>query len=256
MDDLVGERNFETYGNEFPLLIKFIDASDWLSIQVHPDDALAASRGIGNGKTEMWYILDAEPGAELITGFNRKLDRELYLESVENNTLREILNVEKVANGDVYYIPSGRVHALGPGILLAEIQQTSDTTYRIYDWDRVDAQGNSRELHSELALDAIDFGFHESYRTNYPRTRNQTVPVVESPYFTTRILDFNEPIRKDYSSLDSFVLQVCVSGSAQVHWENGLVTLTTGEVILLPATLDSVFLVPEPNCKILEVYNG
>ena len=254
MDDLVGEAAYETYGTEFPLLIKFIDASDYLSIQVHPDDALAASRGIGNGKTEMWYILDADPGAELISGFNRKADRELFLDFLEKNTLREILNVEKVEKGDAFFIPSGRVHALGPGILLAEIQQTSDTTYRIYDWDRVDDHGKRRELHTQLALDAIDFGFQESYRTNYPKTRNRTVPLVKCPYFTSSILDFNEPIRKDYSGLDSFVLCVCVDGTTQMHYEQGMITLTKGEVILLPAIMDGVFLIPEPNCKILEVY--
>lgn len=254
MDDLVGERVFEQFGNEFPLLVKFIDATDYLSIQVHPDDALAASRGIGNGKTEMWYILDADKDSELISGFNQVVDRDIYLKSVENGTLKDILNVEKVSAGDVFYIPSGRVHALGPGILLAEIQQTSDTTYRIYDWDRVDDQGNGRELHTELALDAIDFTFHESYRTNYPRVRNKTMHVIESPYFTTNILDFNEPMRKDYSSLDSFVLYVCVGGASQIHYENGMVTLTMGEVILIPATIDDIFLVPEPNSKILEVY--
>ncbi len=254
MDDLVGEKAFDTYGVEFPLLIKFIDANDYLSIQVHPDDALAASRKIGSGKTEMWYILDADSGAELITGFNRKIDRESYLESVRNKTLRGILNTETVSKGDVFFIPAGRVHALGPGILLAEIQQTSDTTYRIYDWDRVDNEGNPRELHTELALDAIDFTLHASYRTNYLKASNKTVPVVESPYFTTSILDFNEPIRKDYGNLDSFVLLICTEGAAQIHHEQGMVTLTKGEVTLLPAILDHVSLVPEPACKILEVY--
>lgn len=254
MDELVGEHAFEEFGTEFPLLVKFIDANDYLSIQVHPDDALAAGRGLGNGKTEMWYILDAEPGATLISGFNSRVNREIYLESLENNKLRDILNVEEVASGDVYYIPAGRIHALGPGILLAEIQQTSDTTYRIYDWDRVDPSGNPRELHTEEALEAIDFTYHESYRTNYSKAKNKTVPVINSPHFITNLLDFNEPVQKDFSGLDSFVLQVCVEGAAQIHYEQGMVTLTKGEVVLLPATFDSVFLVPEPNCRILEVY--
>lgn len=254
MDDLVGEEAFEKFGNTFPLLVKFIDATDYLSIQVHPDDALAASRGVGNGKTEMWYIIDAEKGAELISGFNQPVDKDHYLKSLDDGTLKEILNVEKVSAGDLFYIPSGRVHALGPGILLAEIQQSSDTTYRIYDWDRVDETGKGRTLHTDLALDAIDFTFHTSYRTDYQRVRNKTVHLIESPYFNTNILDFNEPMRKDYSSLDSFVLYVCVGGASQLHYENGMVTLTKGEVVLIPAIIDDVFLVPEPNSKILEVY--
>ena len=167
MGELVGDKVFDQFGNEFPLLIKFIDSNDWLSIQVHPDDFLARKRNIGFGKTEMWYMLDATDDAELIAGFNKKTDKDEYLQHLENKTLKEILNFEKVEKGDVFYIPAGRVHALGPGCLLAEIQQTSDTTYRIYDWDRIDAAGMFRELHTEEALDAIDFEFHESYKTEY-----------------------------------------------------------------------------------------
>ena len=161
MEDLVGEVAYERYGNEFPLLIKFINSNDSLSVQVHPDDMLASKQRIGNGKSEMWYILEAEPGAEIINGFNRKLDVKTYLKFLEKNNLTEVLNVEKAHKGDVFYIPAGRVHALGPGILLAEIQQTSDITYRIYDWGRLDEKGNARELHQELALEAIDFNLPE-----------------------------------------------------------------------------------------------
>ena len=157
MGDLVGEEVYEKYGNEFPVLIKFIDANDFLSIQVHPDDNLAKKRHAGNGKTEMWYIVEASPEAELISGFSKKVDKETYLEHLQNKTLKEILNFERVKAGDVFYMPAGRVHAIGPGILLAEIQQTSDITYRIYDWDRLGVDGSLRELHTDLALDAIDF---------------------------------------------------------------------------------------------------
>ena len=253
MDDLVGEAVFEKYGEEFPILVKFIDSNDYLSIQVHPDDVLAAKRGIGRGKTEMWYILDANPGAELITGFNRKMDRETYLRFLQETRLTEILNSEKAEKGDLFFIPAGRIHALGPGLLLAEIQQTSDTTYRIYDWERVDKSGVSRELHTDLALDAIDFGFHENYRTPYRSLPNTTVELVKSPYFTTRLIEMDHPMRKDYSLVDSFVIWLCSEGSATVSYEGGTEKICRGETLLIPAIMDHIGLVPDGECKILEV---
>jgi mannose-6-phosphate isomerase len=254
LDELVGESVYEKYRNEFPILIKFIDSNDYLSIQVHPDDQLAAKRNIGNGKTEMWYILDADDNAELISGFSRKMDKTTYLDHLNNKSLREILNVEKVKKGDVFYIPSGRVHSLGPGLLLAEIQQTSDTTYRIYDWDRVDEKGKSRDLHTDLALDAIDFSVFDSYRTPYRKSVNKTVSIVDSPYFTTNIIDFTIPVHKDYSPLDSFVIFVCVEGSSTVQTEDSRESLKAGETMLIPAIIDTVDLIPDTNCKILEVF--
>ena len=254
MEDLVGEKAFEKSNTEFPILIKFIDSNDYLSVQVHPDDELAAKRKIGNGKTEMWYILEAEKNAELINGFNRKMDKKTYLDFLEKKQLKEILNFENVTQGDVFFIPSGRVHALGPGILLAEIQQTSDTTYRIYDWDRLDDHGHSRELHTELALDAIDFLQPDSFRTNYPRIINKSVNIVSSPSFTTNLLSFDQVFRRNYEAVDSFVILVCVEGSALV--DNGFAKeiLKAGEVILIPAILDNINLKPDRECKILEVY--
>lgn len=254
MEDLVGESAFDHYGNEFPLLVKFIDSNDSLSIQVHPDDALAARRGIGNGKSEMWYILEAEPGAEVISGFNRKMDPKTYLEFLAKNKLTEILNREKVNRGDVFDIPAGRIHALGPGILLAEIQQTSDTTYRIYDWDRVDDKGKPRELHQDLALEAIDFSLPASFRTSYRKVLNQTVPLVESIHFTTQILTFDKAIRKDYSELDSFVIYVCVEGSLRIECGSSIETLKKGEVLLIPAVLQNAILIPSKESRILEVF--
>lgn len=254
MEDLVGEAAFDRYGNEFPLLIKFIDSNDSLSIQVHPDDALAARRGIGNGKSEMWYILEAEPGAEVISGFNRKTDEKTYLDFLEKNRLTEILNSEKAHKGDVFYIPAGRVHALGPGILLAEIQQTSDTTYRIYDWGRVDDKGKARELHQDLALEAIDFTVPDSYRTPYRKVMNQTIPLVDSPHFTTQILAFNKAIRKDYAALDSFVIFVCVDGAVKVECGSSIENLKKGEVILIPAIIENVILSPSEESRLLEVF--
>jgi mannose-6-phosphate isomerase len=254
MEDLVGEASFERYGNEFPLLIKFIDSNDSLSIQVHPDDTLAARRGIGNGKSEMWYILEADPGAEIIDGFKRKIDVKTYLDYLERDAITEILNTEKAHRGDVFYIPAGRVHALGPGILLAEIQQTSDTTYRIYDWGRVDEKGMSRELHQEQAIEAIDFTVPESYRTAYRNILNQTSPLVDCPHFTTQILSFDKAIRKDYTELDSFVIYVCVEGFIRVECGSSIETLKKGEILLIPAMVEKVILSPKTESRILEVF--
>jgi mannose-6-phosphate isomerase len=254
MDELVGEKVYERYPAEFPILVKFIDANDWLSIQVHPDDALAARRQAGSGKTEMWYILDADPGAELISGFNRPMNTASYLEVLKQQRLKEVLNTEKVKKGDAFFIPAGRIHALGPGILLAEIQQTSDTTYRIYDWDRVDDKGQSREMHTDLALEAIDFSPVDSYRINYRSVMNKPATLADSPFFTTNLFEIDRPATKDYAALDSFVIYVCVEGKGEVRSGDVITSLATGEVMLLPATMEEVSIVPDPNMKILEVY--
>jgi len=254
MDDLVGDKVFTQFGNEFPVLIKFIDAKDWLSIQVHPDDELAKKRKIGSGKTEMWYIMDSEKNSELISGFNKNLDKEKYLEIFQSKKLKEILNYERAKKGDIFFMPSGRVHALGPGILLAEIQQTSDTTYRIYDWDRVDEKGNSRELHTEEALDAFDFNHYDSYRTEYKKEKNKTVEAVECPYFKTNIIDLTCDLEKNYIELDSFVIYVCVEGSLNVGYVDGSVLMKEGDAVLIPAEISNINLFPNPVGKLLEVY--
>ena len=254
MDDLVGEKVFEKSQNEFPILVKFIDSNEYLSIQVHPDDELAAKRGIGSGKTEMWYIIDTEKNAEMITGFSKPVTRDIYLEHLENKTLKSILNVEAVSKDDVFFIPAGRIHALGPGILLAEIQQTADTTYRIYDWDRVDIEGNPRELHTGPALDAIDFSVPEAYRTNYRKTPNQTSNLVDCPYFVTNLLEFDKVLLKNYDELDSFVIFICIDGASRMNHDDGNIELRKGETVLLPATMEKIQLFPDRKCKILEVY--
>lgn len=254
MGDLVGEAVYEKYGNKFPLLIKILNSSDWLSIQVHPDDELAGSRHNDLGKTEMWYIADAEPGAELISGFNQEMNKELYVASLNSGKLKEIMNYEKVQKGDVYFMPAGRVHALGPGLLLFEIQQTSDLTYRIYDFDRVDDSGKPRQLHTEQALDALDFTKHDSYRTNYQPEFNKTVPVVESTYFNTSLIHFGMPVVKDYSGIDSFVILQCADGECLVEYGEGTDSLKAGEVMLVPAIVDRIRIVPLKESKILEVY--
>jgi len=254
MDDLVGEKVFEKYGNEFPVLIKFIDTNDYLSIQVHPNDEIAARRKSGYGKSEMGYILDADPGAELLTGFSREMTRETYLSHLKKKSLKEILNLEKVRAGDAFYIPAGRVHALGAGILLAEIQQTSDVTYRIFDWDRVDAMGNRRELHTDLALEAIDFRHYPSYRSDYRKQENRAVSIVDCPYFTTNLLSFDKIFVKDYTSFDTFILYICVNGSAEVQYDREKIPLTRGETMLVPAEMEKITLLPKTACEILEVY--
>jgi mannose-6-phosphate isomerase len=255
MGDLVGDRVYDRFGDQFPILVKVIDSNDWLSIQVHPDDALACKRGIGYGKTEMWYVMQADKDAQLISGFNKEMNKEEYLKVLEAGELKSVMNYEAVQAGDVFFMPAGRVHALGPGTLIAEIQQTSDTTYRIYDWDRVDHTGQMRELHTEEALDAIDFQLHEEIKTSYEAQLNQTAKVIESPYFTTNILKLDQGIKKDYSQLDSFVLLFNVEGSCMIDWgAEEKMALKAGEIVLIPNLIHAVALYPDAACKILEVY--
>jgi len=253
MGDLVGDKIYEEFGEEFPVLIKFIDASDYLSIQVHPDDELAKKRGFKNGKTEMWYIIDAEKDAELISGFSKKVSKDDYVKHLENKTLKSILNVEKVKKDEVYFMPSGRVHALGPGIMLTEIQQTSDTTYRIYDWDRIGVDGLPRDLHINEALDAIDFNVYDNYKIDYKTDIDKTSEILKTVHFTTNILQFNNFIQKDYSELDSFVIYICIQGKVTVN-SNQAVEFKAGEAILIPNSVNIVELIPAMESKILEVY--
>jgi len=253
MGDLVGDTIYEKFGLVFPLLIKFIDAGDFLSIQVHPDDTLAGTRHNSYGKTEMWYIVDSEEG-QLIAGFNREMDREKYMKTLKNGSLKEVLNYEEVSGGDIIYMPAGRIHAIGTGVLLAEIQQTSDITYRIWDWDRVDDAGKSRELHSDLALDAIDFQFHPEYKTKYQAVMNSTVTAVDSPYFTTGVIEFDRPVEKDFSLIDSFVIYMCMEGEAGISYPGGVEKIKKGETVLIPAELKNLAIVPVETTTLLEVY--
>ena len=255
MYDLVGDEVYEKYGNEFPVLIKLIDANDWLSIQVHPDDDLAARRKIGRGKTEMWYVLGADKDAQLISGFNTRLNQQTYVKHLEDKTLPDVMNYEKVSVGDVFFMPAGRVHALGPGVLLAEIQETSDTTYRIYDWDRVDDEGNSRDLHIDEALEAIDFEIHDKYRTDYRELPDQSNTLVSCDHFTTNLVLLEKhSIEKDYSALDSFVALLCAEGKVIIKDETGKYELAAGELILIPAITENILINPLEKSKLLEVH--
>lgn len=255
MGDLVGDKVYEKFGQEFPLLIKFIDAQDDLSIQVHPDDKLSKERHNAFGKTEMWYVAGTEEGALINSGFNQQVSREKYLEYFNAGKLTDLLHYDEAKVGDVYFIPAGRVHAIAKGCLVAEIQQTSDVTYRIFDYNRKDDKGNERELHTDLALDAIDFSYSSEYKTKYDIEANKSVKLISCPYFTTNILEFNSEIEKDYNEIDSFVIYMTMEGSFDIITEGGTETIEMGETVLIPASLESIQLKPKSaSVKIMEVY--
>lgn len=255
MGDLVGDKIFEEFGIQFPLLIKLIEAEDVLSIQVHPDDDVALTRHNSYGKTEMWYVIQADKGSELISGFKINSDKEEYLKAINSGKIKDLLNSVEVFEGDLFFIPAGRVHAIGKGILLAEIQQTSDLTYRIYDWERIDNQGNTRELHTDLAKDVIDYTATKNCKTNYEKIPNQTVNTIECRYFRTNILLFDKEIEKDYILIDSFVIYLCTKGGFSIIYnQNESIAVKEGETVLIPAALKNLILVPEKEAQILEVY--
>ena len=252
----LGVSVYEQFGNDFPLLIKFIDAKTPLSIQVHPGNEIAKKRHNSFGKNEMWYVMEADKDAELIVGFDEILEKKDYNTSVSDGAILELMHHENVAEGDTFYIPTGRVHAIGAGVLLAEIQQTSDITYRIFDYNRVDAKtGALRDLHNDLALDVIDFECHDAYKTNYETKTNASNKLVHSPYFTSNFLIVEGALQKDYSGLDSFVIYMCVDGSLELNHNNESYSLKKGETILLPATIVTVELKSlSIQSKLLEVY--
>jgi len=254
MDELLGGFVYEKFGNEFPLLIKFIDAAEKLSIQVHPDDRLASERHHAWGKTEMWYVIDARPGAMIYTGFRKKTTKEEYLEYLSAKKLGDLVNATPVIPGDVFFIPAGMVHAIGAGVLLAEIQQTSDVTYRIYDWDRVDTNGRSREMHTALALDAINFNLDSNNLIKPVPELNRTVLLAESPYFHTSLIMFDSPIIKDYSLTDSFIIYICTSSMAVIECNGHSEEIRAGETLLIPASADSVTIIPQGTATLLEVF--
>lgn len=251
-DELIGKKNYEKFGDKFPLLIKFIDAKQDLSIQLHPNDALAKARHNSFGKTEMWYVMQADEDSNLIVDFNQKMTTELYLEHLEQKTLPQILNFNKVKAGDTYFIEVGRVHAIGAGVMLAEIQQTSDITYRIYDWDRTDDFGNERELHTDLAIDAIGFDMPNNFRVKYSKKPNQSNEMVSCPYFTTSYLKVDQEIQKE-NTHDSFVIYICVEGEAQIKTETYSEVIKKGETLLVPAAISS-YQISANDATLLEVY--
>ena len=252
---LVGKANYDRFGNEFPLLIKFIDARDDLSIQVHPTDEIAHRQGRERGKTEMWYLMPSEPEATLLCGLKKHITPDEYKRMVSEKTIVDAIARYRVHEGDCFFLPAGRIHAIGSGCFLAEIQQTSDVTYRIYDFDRHDDLGRPRELHTELAAESINYDVLPDYQTHYTPAKNQRVQLVECPYFTTSVYDLDQPIDLDYTALDSFVILIGLSGAGIVTEADGTrFVLRAGETILLPATTGRLSV--EGTVKFLETYVG
>ena len=249
---LVGEENYQRFGDEFPLLVKFIDASQDLSIQVHPNDETAHRLGKPHGKTEMWYTLESAPGAHLYNGLKKKITPEEYEQMVANDTIVDALARYEIKEGDVFYIPAGRIHAIGSGCFVTEIQETSDVTFRIYDYKRKDKDGNYRELHIKEAAQCIDFTVLPNYRAGYEPILNEGVQLVESPYFTTAVYDLTEPMTLDYSELDSFVILIAVKGEGAITCNGEQMTFKMGDTILLPATTNEVKV--EGVVRFLETY--
>ena len=252
--DFVGQKIYQHFGEKFPLLIKFIDAKEALSIQLHPNDALAKKRHNSFGKTEMWYVMQADYKANLIVGFKKNATKEEYVHHLENKSLEKILNIDQVTSGDVYFIPTGRVHAIGAGVLLAEIQQTSDITYRIYDWDRKDLEGNYRDLHTEEAIDAIDYMAKPPYKTSYSKKQNESSQIVSCPYFTTHVIPIKGQMSIDHSKKDSFVIYMCVKGKAIFSNENNHEELSIGQTLLVPAALKHFVINSDVDTELLEVF--
>ena len=251
-EQLVGKDNYQRFGDEFPLLIKFIDARDDLSIQVHPDDATALRQGKIRGKTEMWYCLESAPGAQLYNGLKKRITPEEYKQMVDDDTITDALARYDVREGDVFFIPAGRIHAIGAGCFVAEIQQTSDVTYRIYDFKRKDKNGNYRELHTQLASESIDYTVLDNYRTDYTPTENEGIQVASCPYFTTAVYDLTEAMTLDYSELDSFVILIAVKGEGKISCNGEELSFRMGDTVLLPATTTEVKV--EGEVKFLETF--
>ena len=254
MGDLVGDKVFENFGFTFPLLFKFIDANNDLSIQVHPNDETAMERHNSFGKTEMWYVVDADENAELIIGFAKKTSKEEYSSAVESGQAEELLQKISVKRGDVFFIPAGLVHTIGKGIVIAEIQQASDITYRIYDYKRIDENGKERDLHIDQALDVINFEVSENPKIPYNPTLNEVLNLTKCDYFTTNIIRFDKEIIRSYASLDSFVIYMCIDGRFEINVENEKTTVEKGETVLIPAIIDEIKLIPVEESAILEVY--
>lgn len=250
---LVGVENYRRFGDEFPLLIKFIDARQDLSIQVHPNDEIAQRQGKSHGKTEMWYVMESEPMAQLYCGLRETITPEQYEAMVANDTIVDAIAKYNVKEGDVFFLPAGRIHAIGPGCFLTEIQQTSDVTYRIYDYKRKDKNGNYRELHTHKAAECIDYHVESNYRTEYVPRKNQGVTLVQCTHFNTAVYDLNEPMTLDYSELDSFVILIALRGEGTLTDDEGNeVSFQMGDTLLLPATTQSVEV--KGTVKFLETY--
>jgi len=251
-EDILGKSVAKRFGTDFPILIKFIDAKQDLSIQLHPNDELAKKRHDSFGKTEMWYVMDADKDANLIVGFNKDVTKEEYAASIENDTLLDLMNYESVKEGDTFFINTGKIHAIGAGVLLAEIQQTSDVTYRVFDFNRKDKNGNLRELHTEMALDAVDYEKKDDFIVDYPTNLDTVNTMVDCPYFKTNYINLSSDMKQDISNRDSFTIYMCVSGSVSIANEYGEAHIQKGETILVPA-LSKEIVLKTNQAKLLEV---
>ncbi|MCL2167500.1 MAG: class I mannose-6-phosphate isomerase [Lentimicrobiaceae bacterium] len=254
MGDLVGDTVFDKNGLGFPLLFKIIDAQEVLSVQVHPDDTLAQQRYEQNGKTEIWYVIHAEENAGIYVGFNKPVEKQEYIDAVQKKEIASILQHYPVKNGDLFFIPAGTVHALGKGVCVAEIQQPSDITYRIFDWNRVDDNGLPRKLHVAEALQAIHFNEIETCKIEYEEKFNTTSNLFRSAFFNLNAIIFDKPIQKNYTVIDSFVVYICVEGEVHLFGEDFHEVLYEGETALIPAVIQEIDLVPNVTSKLLEIY--
>jgi mannose-6-phosphate isomerase len=254
MGELIGDKIYDEYGLSFPLLFKLIDANENLSIQVHPGDKVAAERHNSYGKTEMWYVVDADKGSELIIGFTKDCTRDEYLDALEGGEVENLLQKVPVSKGDVFFIPAGLVHAIGKGVVVAEIQQSSDITYRIYDYKRTDDNGNERELHTDEALDVINFLASVNPKTPYSAQLNEITSLVECEYFTTNVLRFDAAVTRNYGTLDSFVAYMCLEGNLVIECNGEKTTVNKGDTVLIPACIDELGLIPDAEATLLEVY--
>jgi len=253
--DFLGKKGYEAFGNSFPLLIKFIDASDDLSVQVHPDDIFAQKKHNENGKNEMWLIVDADNDADIIVGVNRNLSKEEYMQFVERDKVNDILNYEKIKSGDAFYIPAGRIHAIMKGTLLAEIQQSSDLTYRIFDWNRKGLDGKLRELHTEQALEVVDLEKKENYFIDYNQTKSYSEKLVSNSYFTVNFLQVRKNEIKNYSNIDSFVIYMCIDGAFLIKYNKDEELLVKkGETVLIPAIIKKLELITIEKTELIEIY--
>ncbi len=255
MGELVGDKVYEEFGLQFPLLIKFIDAATDLSVQVHPNDEIALEKHQSFGKTEMWYIVDASPSAKIVTGFKDETSKELLRELCSKGKLEDLLHYEAVSKNDAFFIPPGTVHAIGEGCLVVEVQQASDITYRLYDYNRTDSKGNKRELHLDLSLDAINYTAEKSRKVSYITDTNKASQLVTCNYFTTNIIHANKVLQKDIYELDSFVIYICVEGNADIKYNGTTESLNFGETILIPASCHQFEITPKSDeIKLLEVH--
>lgn len=252
---IVGKKIHQEFGDTFPLLTKFIDANNDLSIQVHPDDKMAQKHHNSFGKTEMWYVVNAAPGAFIYSGFEESMSPNKFVDSINDGTFTDKLKKHIVKEGDVFFLPAGRVHAIGAGCFIAEIQQTSDITYRIYDYERRDANGNLRELHTDLAKEAIDYNVYDSYKIEYHKKDNLPVKLVSCPYFTTNLIELDIQLNRNIEKLDSFIIYMCLKGHCTLKDDKGnSIFIDRGESVLMPADTNSLLITPSESSKLLEIY--